>query len=128
VPQILPRPELSDLLGIAYRRIPILAIGNDVYCDSSLIASALERKFSKSDGCLSLFPARKGGVSADTGMIKAFSMYYADRTLFSLASACLPLREFGESFRKDRSDVRPMKSEFHLSDSYFVVLGNTYCS
>ena len=40
----LPRPEVMDMLGIKYRRIPILAIGNDVYCDTSLIASALERR------------------------------------------------------------------------------------
>ncbi|KAG7086428.1 hypothetical protein E1B28_002382 [Marasmius oreades] len=37
-PQVLPtvsqRPEITELLGIGYRRIPILAIGNDIYCDS----------------------------------------------------------------------------------------------
>jgi glutathione S-transferase len=102
---VLPRPEVKDLLGIAYRRIPLLAIGNDVYCDTSLIASALERKFPKANGFPTLFPSRKGGGTADTGMIKAFAMYYTDRTLFILAAACLPFNELGESFRNDRSDV-----------------------
>lgn len=36
VSPVLPRKEL-EALGITYRRIPILAIGKDVYCDSSLI-------------------------------------------------------------------------------------------
>jgi hypothetical protein len=34
---VLPRPEISGELGINYRRIPILAIGNDVYCDSKSV-------------------------------------------------------------------------------------------
>ena len=34
VAPLLPRPEITDVLGIAYRRLPILAIGRDVYCDS----------------------------------------------------------------------------------------------
>lgn len=100
----LPRPELSDLLGIQYRRIPVLAIGNDVYCDTSLIASALERRFPKSDGYRTLFPLRKGGGAVDTGMVKALAMYYADRAVFQLASSCLPYDKFPESFMKDRAD------------------------
>jgi hypothetical protein len=35
-PIVLPRPILEKL-DITYRRIPILAIGKDVYADSSLI-------------------------------------------------------------------------------------------
>lgn len=34
VPVVLPRKGISDLLGITYRRVPILTIGKDVYCDS----------------------------------------------------------------------------------------------
>lgn len=41
-PSIMPRPDLAEL-GIAYRRIPILAIGHDVYCDSRIIIEALEK-------------------------------------------------------------------------------------
>ena len=70
----LPRPDLADRLGVTYRRIPVLAIGKDVYCDSSLIASVLERRFPASEGFGTLFPKRNGGGKADTGIIKAFSM------------------------------------------------------
>ncbi|EEB99074.1 hypothetical protein MPER_01308, partial [Moniliophthora perniciosa FA553] len=31
VSSALPRPEITNLLGIGYRRIPILAIDNDIY-------------------------------------------------------------------------------------------------
>ena len=67
-----------------YRRVRILAIGKDVYCDSSLIAAVLERRFSPSEGFGTLFPRRKGGGSVDTGMIKTFAVSYADKTLGEL--------------------------------------------
>ncbi|KAJ3510619.1 hypothetical protein NLJ89_g4566 [Agrocybe chaxingu] len=103
---MLPRPEITDALGITYRRIPILAIGNDVYCDTSLITSVLERRFPTSKGYRSLFPARKNGGSADTGLVKAISNFYADRVLFAPASSLLPWDKIPESFLKDRSALR----------------------
>jgi len=105
VSYMLPRPELSSLLGIAYRRIPVLAIGNDVYCDTSLIASALERRFPPSaNGYGTIFPPRKGGGKTDTGMVKAFSHFYVDRMLFGLAAATLDMGKMPEAFIKDRRD------------------------
>lgn len=101
---MLPRPELSELLGISYRRIPVLAIGNDVYCDTSLIAYALERRFPASAGHGTLFPKRKGG-GTDTGMIKAFAQSYTDKMVFPLAAGMLPWEKLPEAFLKDRSDV-----------------------
>ncbi|TDL29530.1 hypothetical protein BD410DRAFT_817606 [Rickenella mellea] len=109
VSMTLPRPEISDLLGVSYRRIPVLAIGNDVYCDTSLIASALEHCFPKEKGYGTLFPARSGTNKVDTGMIKAFCMYYADRPLFSLAAACLPYNKFPPKFLEDRAQFQGSK-------------------
>ncbi|KAK3360191.1 hypothetical protein B0T25DRAFT_515547 [Lasiosphaeria hispida] len=40
-PPILPRPDLA-LLGIQYRRIPLLSIGRDIYLDTRLIIQKLE--------------------------------------------------------------------------------------
>ena len=40
-PIIMPKPELTALTG-GYRRIPVLQIGADVYCHTSLIAEQLE--------------------------------------------------------------------------------------
>ncbi|TFK75949.1 hypothetical protein BDN72DRAFT_831380 [Pluteus cervinus] len=102
----LPRPEITVLLGINYRRIPILAIGNDVYCDTSLIVSALERRFPPADGYGTIFPLAKHGRGTDTGALKVFAQFYADSTLFSLAPALLPWDRFPEAFIKDRSALR----------------------
>ncbi|KAJ7744478.1 hypothetical protein DFH07DRAFT_834454 [Mycena maculata] len=103
VANMLPRPEITEQLGITYRRIPILAVGNDVYCDTSLIASALERRFPAAQGYGTLFPNKKHGGSADTGLIKAFSKHWADTVLFPLAPAMLPWEKMPTAFIKDRS-------------------------
>jgi len=41
VPNMLPRPELAALAG-GYRRIPVLQIGAQVYCDTALIVPVLD--------------------------------------------------------------------------------------
>ncbi|ORY19794.1 hypothetical protein BCR34DRAFT_629917 [Clohesyomyces aquaticus] len=46
-PAYMPRPDLADI-EVRYRRIPIMAIGSDVYCDSQLIIRKLEAQFPKS--------------------------------------------------------------------------------
>ncbi|KAJ7498962.1 hypothetical protein FB451DRAFT_1203674 [Mycena latifolia] len=106
VQNMLPRPEITDLLGVGYRRIPILAIGNDIYCDTSLIASALDRRFPSSNGYGTIFPNKKHGGGADTGLVKAFAKYWADATLFPLAPALLPWEKLPAAFIKDRSTLR----------------------
>jgi len=98
-----PRPEIQSL-GIGYRRIPILAIGNDVYCDTNLIASVLERRFPPSEGHATLFPPNKHSGKADVGFIKAFSQHYVDLALFPPASGLLPWNKFPAQFIKDRGD------------------------
>ena len=107
VTSILPRPELADVLGIKYRRIPVLAIGNDVYCDSSIIASVLERRFPASQGYGTLFPRRKGGGNPDIGVAKAIAMFWTDRAMFPLVADCLPYEKFEATFVRDRDSVSP---------------------
>ncbi|MGE0047307.1 MAG: glutathione S-transferase family protein [Hyphomonadaceae bacterium] len=43
-PVIMPKPHLTPLTG-GYRRIPVMQIGADLYCDSQLILRELERRF-----------------------------------------------------------------------------------
>lgn len=43
-PVIMPKPDLVPLTG-GYRRIPVMQIGADVYCDSQLIVRELDRRF-----------------------------------------------------------------------------------
>jgi len=106
VSSILPRPEITDYLGVTYRRIPILAIGNDVYCDTSIIVNALERRFPATDGYGTLFPPRKHGKNADTGLIKAFAKFYSDNTLFPPATNLIPWAKLPPAFLEDRSALR----------------------
>jgi glutathione S-transferase len=43
-PLVLPKPDHMELTG-GYRRVPVLQIGADVYCDTKLIARELDRRF-----------------------------------------------------------------------------------
>ncbi|KAJ3723003.1 hypothetical protein C8R42DRAFT_665020 [Lentinula raphanica] len=107
VANVLPRPEITELLGLTYRLIPVLAIGNDIYCDTSLIVAALERRFPASKGYGTIFPPKKHGGSADTGLLKALTRHYSDAILFNLATTLLPWNRFPESFMKDRQTFVP---------------------
>ncbi|KIY73763.1 hypothetical protein CYLTODRAFT_193631 [Cylindrobasidium torrendii FP15055 ss-10] len=102
VQSYLPRPEITNLLGVGYRRIPIVAIGGDVYCDTSLIASALERRFPPAKGYGTIFPKRVDGGSADAVLVQNYAQFYADNIIFPLAPAFLPWEKFPDEFLKDR--------------------------
>ncbi|KAJ7047401.1 hypothetical protein C8F04DRAFT_5818 [Mycena alexandri] len=104
VANMLPRPEITDLLGIVYRQIPLLAIGNDIYCDTSLIASVLERRFPASQGYGTIFPNKKGG-GADTGLIKVFDKHYVDAVLFPLGVNLCPFDKLPPAFVADRATI-----------------------
>jgi glutathione S-transferase len=43
-PMVMPKPDHVELTG-GYRRVPILQIGADVYCDTHCIARELDRRF-----------------------------------------------------------------------------------
>ncbi|KAL8843336.1 MAG: hypothetical protein Q9170_000194 [Blastenia crenularia] len=43
-PPTLPREDINAL-GVNYRRIPIMAIGRDIYCDTRLILQKLEKRY-----------------------------------------------------------------------------------
>ena len=57
VPMVMPKPDLTALTG-GYRKAPVLQIGADVFCDTSLIARELEARFPTP----SLFPAGPAGL------------------------------------------------------------------
>jgi hypothetical protein len=109
VPPAPPRPALSEQLGIDYRRIPVLAIGRDVYIDTSLIAITLDRRFPEAAGFGTLFPQRKNGGGCDTGLIKAFVTSYPDRALFKLGVTLVPWDKVPANFVEDRSSVCPLQ-------------------
>jgi glutathione S-transferase len=92
-PVIMPKPDLIPLTG-GYRKIPVMQIGADVFCDSQLILRELERRFPTP----SLLPHGKGlpyGIG-----------FWSDRLIFSAAVAII-FGEIGdavpEDFKKDRA-------------------------
>ena len=71
VPAVMPKPDLVALTG-GYRRVPVLQMGNHVYCDTALIARVLERIQPEP----TLYPTAAAELLAE----------WADTTLFSAAA------------------------------------------
>lgn len=95
-PVIMPKPDLLALTG-AYRRIPVMQIGADIYCDSVLIVRELERRFPER----TLFPGGTAGI--DHALAQ-----WTDRSFFQAAVAVI----FGglgdavdPAFKKDREQL-----------------------
>ena len=80
-PTIMPKPQLLPLTG-GYRRIPVLQIGADVYCDTQLIARVLER----------LHPEPTIYPGGSEGTCQAWNLW-ADRLLFLPAVAVVFARD-----------------------------------
>jgi len=74
-PSMMPKPDLIPLTG-GYRRIPVLQIGADVYCDTQLIVRVLER----------LHPTPTLYPGASEGTCQAWNLW-ADRLVFLPAVA-----------------------------------------
>ena len=74
-PTIMPKPDLIPLTG-GYRKIPVMQIGADIYCDSQLILAELERRFPETP----LMP--NAGLSHAVG-------FWADRVVFQAAVAVI---------------------------------------
>ena len=92
-PVIMPKPDLIPLTG-GYRKIPVMQIGADIFCDSQIILREIERRHPTP----SLSPENKG---APYGL-----GFWADRQIFQAAVAII-FGEIGdmvpEDFKKDRA-------------------------
>lgn len=80
VPSMLPRPILTDTFGLTYRKIPIVAIGKDIYCDTSLIIEALEHFFPSSEGWGTVYPPIQGWDYR--GFARGFASFWIDVSHF----------------------------------------------
>lgn len=93
-PVIMPKPDLVALTG-GYRKIPVMQIGADIWCDSRAILNELERRY----------PAKAGDLGHGLGNALAV---WTDRTLFGLT---IPIIFGGssftvdEAFKKDREQL-----------------------
>lgn len=92
-PVIMPKPDLIPLTG-GYRKIPVMQIGADIYCDSQIILRELERRYPTPS-----LLANGQGAGYGIG-------FWADRQIFQAAVAII-FGEIGdmvpEDFKKDRA-------------------------
>jgi glutathione S-transferase len=102
-PDMMPKPHLVPLTG-GYRRIPVLQIGADVYCDSALIARVLER----------LHPSPTSHPGGSEGLCNALG-FWTDRALF-LAAVPVVFGKIGaavpQAFIEDRRKLMGGNGDF----------------
>ena len=106
-PPILPRPDVARL-GIAYRRIPLLTIGRDVYLDTRLIIQKLEGMFPS----LPRLGITPGSNPEHALLERLLESFIVDGGVFVRAAQLLPsslplLRD--PKFVKDRADFNGAK-------------------
>jgi glutathione S-transferase len=95
----MPRSDLA-LLPVHYRRIPILAIGRDVYLDTRLILRALE---SLPDVSAPRLGATK---PQDVFVEKLLERYMIEGPVFSMAAGLVPVDVAqNPTFKKDRQGM-----------------------
>lgn len=80
-PPIEPRPD-KEAIGVAYRRIPFMTIGKDVYCDTRIILRKLEQ----------LFPEDKLGARTPDEMAlqKLLEIWHVEAGTFARAAGIIP--------------------------------------
>ena len=84
-PVTLPRPDLKERLGVNYRRIPVLSIGRDIYCDTLIMLEKLESLFPYKNGEV----LRKGKNGTERGLEKLLEKW-TDVVVFKYAAAAIP--------------------------------------
>ncbi|KAJ1559050.1 hypothetical protein HK405_012197, partial [Cladochytrium tenue] len=102
VPNMPPRRATQPLTG-GYRRIPVLQLGADLFCDTALILAELEARFPPARGHRSLLPVNPAG--RPDPFLSATTAAWADRALFPLAGALMPLELISSKLAKDRAQM-----------------------
>jgi glutathione S-transferase len=104
VSSMMPRPVLRDSFHLTYRRIPILAIGRDVYCDTSIIIEALEQAFPSSSGFGTLYP-KDGTGRSNRSLIRGFVSFWTDKPFYRHTTGLIPPSVWRTHFGVDRSEL-----------------------
>jgi len=102
-PPILPRPDVQ-LLGVSYRRIPLMSIGRDIYLDTRLIIAKLEVLYpaSSSHPGISSSPSTSPDQAALQRLISRWTTEFPGG-LFSHAARLMPP---DSAFLKNKHFVR----------------------
>ncbi|MCJ1340007.1 hypothetical protein MMC09_005301 [Bachmanniomyces sp. S44760] len=98
-PPVLPREDLKAL-GVSYRRIPVMSIGRDIYCDTRIILQTLEERFPK---------ATLGATEPDQKAVEVLlEKWTIDGGIFNRAAQLIPTEApmlKDPKFTKDREDL-----------------------
>ena len=103
-PIVMPKPDLVPLTG-GYRRIPVMQIGADVFCDTAMILMELERRF----------PMPELNLPGHEGISKIVGAW-ADRVWFQVSVGVI-FAEIGDlvddAFKADREAMsgRPFDTD-----------------
>ncbi|KAL2687214.1 hypothetical protein Neosp_004767 [[Neocosmospora] mangrovei] len=110
-PPLMPRPDISRL-GISHRRIPILAVGRDVYLDTRLQIRKLEAMFPKLPRLGATDPNDPDKILVERAASRLTNDGDILTTAMQLIPQDLPLLK-DPAYYRDRSDF--LGSEFNAS-------------
>jgi glutathione S-transferase len=97
----MPRPDLA-LLPVSYRRIPLLAIGRDIYLDTRLILRVLESLPSTATSS----PPLGATAPADMFTQQLLERYMIEGPVFAMAAGLVPVDVAQDpTFKKDRKGM-----------------------
>ncbi|KAF2728005.1 hypothetical protein EJ04DRAFT_120401 [Polyplosphaeria fusca] len=111
---MLPRPLLTTTFALPYRKIPILTIAREIYCDTSLIIEALEHFFpaSPTGPYGTIYPPPTSSSTTDTlapwiyrGLARGFASFWTDRPLFRATTGLIPAQVWETEFGVDRAGL-----------------------
>ncbi|KAK5107483.1 hypothetical protein LTR62_001101 [Meristemomyces frigidus] len=102
-PIVLPRPDL-EALGVNYRRVPVISLGRDIYCDSLLCIEKLEEIYPGSEGGYKALSAQNNTEFALEKLLEKWT----DVVVFKPAAAVIPTSldlMKDPAFQKDREEL-----------------------
>ncbi|KAF2104467.1 glutathione S-transferase [Rhizodiscina lignyota] len=85
VPSYMPRAPLAEL-NVSYRRIPVLAHGREIYCDTRLILSTLDKLFPPSEK----YPGLEPQTAEAKALTKLLIRYTGDAGIFARGASLIP--------------------------------------
>ncbi len=117
IPMVMPKPDVLALTG-GYRRTPLLQIGADIYCDTSLIATALEHLQPEP----ALFPEHLKGVARIVAQWADGDLFWAamGHTLSPKGAAAMFANqppEAAQAFAADRGAMRTGMTSLRPGDA-----------
>ncbi len=117
IPSVMPKPDVLALTG-GYRRTPLLQIGADIYCDTSLIATVLEHR----QPAPALFPEHLKGIARIVAQWADGDLFWAAMgyTLSPRGAAAMFANqppEAAQAFAADRGAMRAGMTSLRPGDA-----------